>query len=81
MASNSHFGVANQQFALLQPHLMVEAFFSQKNDNGFRQDLQTLVANFINTGPYRAAQQQFDQVDTPTVFAIGCSLDYNLQNP
>jgi len=60
---------------------MLERFFSRKDDNGFRQDLQSLLISFLNAGPYCAAQQQFDSTDTPTVFAIERSLDFNLQNP
>jgi len=81
MAPNSHLGVANQQFASLQPHLMVEGFHSQKHDNKFRQDFTALVAGFFNTGPYRTAQNQFDAADTPIVFAIGCQLDYVKNDP
>jgi len=77
-ADNSHFGVANDQFALLQPQLLLEKQFSQADESTFRQQVFDTLGAFLNTGPYDAAHNRFDATDVPRVMAaLGCTLDYN----
>jgi hypothetical protein len=77
-ASNSHFGVANQQFTQLQPQVQMEALYGTANDVTFRAQVEQKVLDFFNTGPYQAAQAQFESTDTPVVLnSAGCTFDYN----
>lgn len=74
----SHFGVANQQFALLQPQQIFEELYTQDTDVQFRADVDTAIAKFNDTGPYAAAQQAFENQDTgPTLASAGCTFDFN----
>lgn len=77
MASNSHFGVANTQFATLHPQSALEALYTSKSDAELRKNIDKAVTKFVNGGQYRKAQQQFDKNDTKNVFNIGCMLDFN----
>jgi hypothetical protein len=80
-SSNSHFGVANQQFAQLQPHMQFEALYSPDADNPFRSQVDQKLQDFFNTGPYRTAQAQFDTIDTPLVLnSANCMFDFNPNN-
>jgi hypothetical protein len=42
--------------------------------------LKDAVESFYG-GPYMFQQNQFDGVDTPNVYAIGCTLDNTLSDP
>lgn len=77
MASNSHFGVANNQFTTLHPQTALEALYTQKSDAELRKSIDKAVTKFVNGGPYNKAQRQFDKNDTKNVFNIGCTLDFN----
>jgi hypothetical protein len=77
-ATNSHFGVANQQFALLQPHRAFEELHALDTDAAFRAKVDTALTNFNDTGPYRAAHKQFDSLDTgPVLQSANCTFDFN----
>ena len=73
---NSHFGVANVQFQQLQPQRTLESFYSPQGDAAVSRQVEKTIKRFFNSGPYAAAQRQFDQDDTPQVFALGCDLDF-----
>jgi hypothetical protein len=76
-AANSHFGVANTQFSLLRPDRLLEKLVTQGSDTQLRALVEKTFSDFKTKGAYRAAQRQFDAVDTPIVNAIGCTLDLN----
>lgn len=76
--TKSHYGVANQQYALLQPQRIFEEMYSQLSDAAFRAKVDTAFTIFNDTGPYAAAQQTFEQQDTePTLASAKCTFDFN----
>ena len=79
-ASNSHYGVANNVFQSTQVQLRFEKLYSQQ---GNAQLLRVAVSTWVNfnNNEIHSAQQAFDSLDTPTVFAIGCTLDFTPNDP
>jgi hypothetical protein len=85
-SATSHFGVANNQFALLKPHEKFEVLYTGKDDSEFRKLIRKTWLEFDKKGgPYRTAHEQFDVNDTPAVFTNGvtktkgksCKFDFN----
>lgn len=76
-APNSHFGVANTQFASLRPDRLFERIVTQGSDAQLYALVERTFSDFIVKGTYKAAQKAFDVQDTPNVNAIGCTLDLN----
>lgn len=85
MASNSHWGKANTAFSSGKVQGQMEGLFLTiqpgESDAEFENRLhvaatQTFDDFMANT--YFPLQDQFDINDTPTVYNIGCNLDFNL---
>jgi len=77
-ATKSHYGIANQQFALLQPQRTFEELYSRGTDAAFRAVVDSAFATFNNTGPYSTAQKNFDAQDSqPVLMSAGCAFDFN----
>jgi len=79
-AQNSHFGVANKEFALLQPQFLMERQYSQADEATFRRQVFDSLDVFLKTGAYNTAHDSFDLADIPNVYALGCTLDFNLND-
>lgn len=87
-ASNSHYGIANQQFISLKPDSLFEGVFGSKTDADFRADLLARLFKFSSdsTGPYQLAQTGFDNSDKVNVYPHllttgSCILDANPNDP
>lgn len=83
MASDSHFGVANEQFALLHPHTRFEALYTDEPDADLQKTINREFDDFFGKGPYARAQESFDRTDGPRVFSegIACTFDFNRRDP
>ena len=68
-------------FAQLHPERIFELLSTDKDDASFRGKIKKEIERFVSKGAYAAAQANFDQTDGPIVHALGCTLDFNLNNP
>jgi hypothetical protein len=82
LASNSHAGVANQQFTTARPHVALESLYQFRvTSEQLRNAAFAAYARFI-TGPNAAAQSAFDLSDYPLIAAsMPCLFDLNPTNP
>ncbi|MGH7562814.1 MAG: hypothetical protein ACREK5_00095 [Gemmatimonadota bacterium] len=81
LASNSHVGVANQVMSAEQVQQRLEELYAESEPD-LRSRIDQEFKNIFNKGPYRKAQDNFDKIDTPLVFAaLGCSLDFKPNDP
>jgi hypothetical protein len=81
--TNSHPGIANQQFALLRPDTLLEKLYTSLPNAEIYRQVNTTMRLFTDSlGPYRTAQRNFDQQDTniTNTQGINCSFDFNLND-
>jgi hypothetical protein len=80
-ASNSHYGVANQQFLAHRPERTLEALYLFRVPQARLQSrAYELYAQFIR-GPVHAAQSAFDNTDYPLILSkFSCQFDFNKSN-
>lgn len=80
-AGNSHYGVTNGVFAKEALADQFERLYTARSEAELRTLAARLYERFRN-GPYDREQANFDRKDRPRIFgALGCTLDFNPQNP
>ena len=80
-SSQSHFGIANQQFPILRPDQLLERTYAKGNDQAFRQVVFAQIKQFgALGGAYKTAQKAFDSADSASVYPSNCVLDNTLRD-
>lgn len=84
LATNSHAGVANQQFALLRPDTLLERIYTPKPGRAVLDSVDAIMKSFDDSvGPYHQAQKAFDspaEYQLAASAGINCVFDYNLSD-
>lgn len=81
MAPRSHYAVANNVFRTEKIQDQFEAVTSREDANAVQVEVATLLQHLFRPGgPYRRQQDRFDDVDTPNVYNLGCTLDATLKD-
>lgn len=84
IASNSHAGVANQQFAQLRPDTLFERLYTDQPNRVVWDSVNTIVVNFADSGgAYFAGQRAFDspaEMQLVNTGGMKCNFDYDLSN-
>ena len=78
LATDSHVGVANKSFIEAKFQRRLERIVSESNSTDVKYRLSVAFQRLTDTGSaYHRRQVAFDSIDTPKVFALGCTLDSN----
>jgi hypothetical protein len=78
LATDSHVGVANRSFIENKFQRRLERVVSESDSTDVKYRLSVVFQRLTDAGSaYHQRQVAFDTKDTPTVFALGCTLDSN----
>jgi hypothetical protein len=82
LATNSHAGVANQEFTITKPHETLERLYRFRVTSQQLHDAAFAEYRRFILGPNAAAQSAFDVSDYPLIAAsLPCLFDLNPTNP